>query len=52
MMMELLMALLEAGTKTEKERAYHRLERVGIDRITADSMAAEFYTVQEASAND
>jgi len=42
MLMELVMALLTAGDEKEKEKAYRNLERVGVDRITADIMAAEF----------
>ena len=41
--MDLLMNLIEAVDPKEKERAYKNLERVGVDRITADVMAAEFY---------
>lgn len=37
------MDLVQAVDPKEKERAYRRLERVGVDRITADVMAAEFY---------
>lgn len=43
MVMELILNLLEAGGKCEKEKAYRRLERFGVDRATADVMAAEFY---------
>ena len=51
-MMNLVMALVEAVDPQDKERAYRRLERVGVDRATADIMAAEFYKEQEARAND
>ena len=46
MMGELIMALLTAGCRQDKERAYRNLERAGIDRKTADMMAAEFYKEQ------
>lgn len=42
MLFELIMDLLTAGDAREKERAYRRLERVGVDRRTADALAAEF----------
>ena len=41
MMGELIMDLLTAGCRQDKERAYRNLERAGIDRKTADMMAAE-----------
>ena len=40
MLFDLIMDLLTAG---EKERAYRRFERMGIDQMCADNMAAEFY---------
>ena len=43
MLMDLVMALVTAGDQKEKERAYRNLEKVGVDRITADVMVAEFY---------
>lgn len=43
MIMELVMNLVQAVDPKEKELAYRRLERTGIDRETADLMAAEFY---------
>lgn len=43
MLMDLVMALVEAVDPEDKEKAYRKLERVGVDRITADAMAAEFY---------
>ena len=43
MLFDLIMDLLTAGDRVEKERAYRRFERVGIDRMCADNMAAEFY---------
>ena len=43
MLMDLVMNLVQAVDPKEKERAYRNLERVGVDRITADVMAAEFY---------
>lgn len=44
MLMDLVMDLVVAVDPQDKERAYRRLEKAGIDRATADSMAAEFYT--------
>lgn len=43
MLQDLIMELVIAVTPKEKERAYRRLEKVGVDRISADVMAAEFY---------
>lgn len=43
MLFDLIMDLLTAGDVKEKERAYRRLEKVGVDRVSADVMAAEFY---------
>lgn len=47
MLMDLVMALVEATEPKDKERAYRNLERVGVDRRTADVMAAEFYGGKE-----
>ena len=52
MLMELVMDLVIAVDPQDKERAYRRLEKVGVDRATADIMAAEFYKDQEVKAND
>ena len=49
MLMDLVMALVQAVDPKEKERAYRNLEEVGVDRITANVMAAEFY--KEAKAD-
>ena len=43
MLMDLVMALVEAVDQKDKEKAYRKLEKVGVDRKTADIMAAEFY---------
>lgn len=43
MLMDLVMDLVVAVDPQDKERAYHRLEKAGVDRATADIMAAEFY---------
>lgn len=43
MLMDLMMNLLAAASPEDKEEAYKNLERVGVDRVTADMMAAEFY---------
>lgn len=51
MLFDLIMDLLTAGDKKEKERAYRRLEKVGVDRMTADVLAAEFYKGQGVDAH-
>lgn len=43
MLMDLVMELVTAVDPKDKERVYRKLEKVGVDRITADVMAAEFY---------
>lgn len=43
MLMDLVMELVEAVDPKDKEKAYRKLEKVGVDRRTADVMAAEFY---------
>ena len=43
MLGDLIMNLLIAVDEKEKERAYRQLEKVGVDRASADAMAAEFY---------
>lgn len=43
MLMDLVMELVAATDKKDKERAYRKLEKLGVDRITADVMAAEFW---------
>lgn len=43
MLMDLVMALVTATDPKEKERAYRNLEKVGVDRCSADAMAGEFY---------
>lgn len=43
MLMDLVMELVEAVDPKDKEKAYRKLEKVGVDRRTADAMAAEFY---------
>ena len=47
MLMDLVMDLVEAVDPKDKERAYRRLEKVGVDRKTADIMAAEFYKEEQ-----
>lgn len=44
MMCELIMDLLTFGDPKEKERIYRRLERIGVDRKTANMMATEIYS--------
>ena len=39
----LVMELVTATDPKDKERAYRKLEKAGVDRITADVMAAEFW---------
>lgn len=43
MLMDLVMELVTATDPKDKELAYRKLEKVGVDRITADVMAAEFW---------
>lgn len=43
MLMDLVMELVAATEAKEKEKIYRKLEKVGVDRRTADVMAAEFY---------
>lgn len=43
MLMDLVMELVTATDQKDKERAYRKLEKAGVDRITADVMAAEFW---------
>lgn len=43
MLMDLVMELVEAVDPKDKEKVYRKLEKVGVDRRTADVMAAEFY---------
>lgn len=50
MIEELIMELLTVGDELEKAKVYRKLERVGIDRQTADSMAAEYYKPEEVEA--
>lgn len=52
MLGELVMDLLTAADPKDKERAYRRLEKVGVDRRTADLMAAEFYKEQGGGGNE
>lgn len=43
MLEDLIMELLTAADEDEKKEAYRRLELVGIDKKTADEMAAHYY---------
>lgn len=43
MLGDLIIGLLIAGDEEEKELAYLNLERIGVDRVTADMIAAEYY---------
>ena len=42
MLQELLMDLVTATDPKEKEKAYRRLERIGVDRLTAKVLEKEF----------
>jgi len=48
MLQELIINLLSAGDKKEKEKAYRQLEKVGVDRRTADVLAHEMIAGQGA----
>ncbi len=48
MLMDLVMDLVIAVDPKEKERAYRNLEKVGVDRRTADVMASEFMKKEKA----
>lgn len=41
MLYDLLVDLICASTPQDKERAYRRLERIGVDRVTANTLAAD-----------
>lgn len=41
MLADLIKALANAGSKKEKEKAYRNLERVGMDRMTANMLVRE-----------
>ena len=43
MLIDLVMELVTATDDKDKERTYRKLEKVGVDRRTADVMAAEFW---------
>lgn len=43
MLQDLITELLIAVDEDDKEEAYRRLEQIGIDRRTADEMAAHYY---------
>ena len=43
MMIDLIMELVAVTEPKEKEKIYRKLEKHGVDRRTADEMAAEFY---------
>ena len=47
MLSDLIMALRSAKTAEEKEKAYRQLERGGMDRMTADIVAAEMEGADE-----
>lgn len=45
--LEMVMDLVTATDPKDRERAYRNLEKVGVDRQTADEMAAEFTGKEE-----
>lgn len=47
MLSDLIIALRSAKTAEEKEKAYRQLERVGMDKMTADIVAAEMEGADE-----
>ena len=47
MLLEMVMDLVTASDPEDKERAYRQLEKAGVDRRTADVMAAEFERLRE-----
>ncbi len=47
MLTEMIMDLVTAADPEDKERMYRRLEKIGVDRRTADIMAAEFERLRE-----
>ena len=42
MLQELLIELVSATDAKEKERVYRKLERIGVDRLTAKVLEKEF----------
>ena len=47
MLMDLVMELVIAVDPKDREKAYRNLEKVGVDRRTADVMASEFVEGQK-----
>ena len=43
MLMELVMELVVTVDAKERERTYRKIEKLGVDRATADLMASEFH---------
>lgn len=41
MLSDMIADLITAKTEKERETAYHNLEKVGVDRMTADLLARE-----------
>lgn len=52
MLCELIISLLTAADPKDKERAYRKLERAGVDRMTADLMVSEFYEKKGSERNE
>lgn len=52
MLADLIMALRAAKTAEEKEKAYRQLERVGMDRMTANIVAAEMEGTNEIQSKN
>lgn len=43
MLSDLIIELLEATDPKEKEKVYRKLEKVGVDRMTADYISSQYY---------
>lgn len=48
MLQDLIMNLLSAGDKKEKEKAYKQLEKIGVDRASANAIVNEMMKEQGA----
>ena len=52
MLSDLIVVLQNAKTAAEKEKAYRQLEKVGMDRMTADIIAAEMEDSDEIQSKN
>lgn len=52
MLMDLLLALMDAETEQEKEEAYGNLRLVGMDRRTADYCLREIKEINERGKHE